>query len=444
MPVDGLKDKVPPHNDEAERATLGALLLDPHSLDSVLRYLRPEDFYKRSNGTIFKAIVELANSGEPVDLITLTDKLRHTGELVACGDVGYISALTSSVPSSTNIEYYARIVHGTSIRRTLIHVSHNMISIAHDDTKDARVIIEEAERTIFEIADKQQTRSYKRVSDLIGKTVDAVETVYRNRDSYTGVPSGYRDLDSMTNGFQQSEFIVIGARPSVGKTAFALSVAANMSIARNIPVAFFTLEMSDQALMQRILSSEARIRADALRSGMLKSSDFNSVAEAAARIYEAPLYIDDTPNMRLLDLRAKSRRLKARESVEAIFIDYIGLIELERRGSVPRHEQVAEISRSLKALARELEIPIICLSQVGRQTEGKAPTLADLRESGSIEQDADVVLFLHREREDKAPRVDTKLIVAKQRNGPTGMLELAFLAPYTRFEPLDKRATETG
>ena len=433
-----LKDKVPPHNDEAEMATLGALLLDSESLGTVLQFLRAGDFYKSANAKIFEAIVELSNGGEPIDLITLTDQLRSQGQLEGCGGAGYISSLTSVVPTSANVEYYAKIVQDSSIRRTLSRVAQEMVANAHDDTQEARVIIEEAEKTIFEITDKQQTSRYKGADEIISKTIEAIEKLYHNKDSYTGVPSGYVDLDTLTNGFQKSEFIVIGARPSVGKTAFALSMAANMAVKRQIPVAFFTLEMSDQALMQRLLASEARIRSEALRSGMLRPTDFDALTEAASRIYEAPLYIDDTPNMKLLDLRAQARRMRSREKVEVIFIDYIGLIEPESKNNVPRHEQVAEISRSIKSLARELEVPIICLSQVGRQSEGKPPSLADLRESGSIEQDADVVLFLHRDREQDASSIETQLIVAKQRNGPIGTVNLAFLAKYTRFESLTK------
>ena len=426
-----LKDKVPPHNDEAEMATLGALLLDWEYLGSVLQFLRAGDFYKSANA-------KLSNGGEPIDLITLTDQLRSQGQLEGCGGAGYISSLTSVVPTSANVEYYAKIVQDSSIRRTLSRVAQEMVANAHDDTQEARVIIEEAEKTSFEITDKQQTSRYKGADEIISKTIEAIEKLYHNKDSYTGVPSGYVDLDTLTNGFQKSEFIVIGARPSVGKTAFALSMAANMAVKRQIPVAFFTLEMSDQALMQRLLASEARIRSEALRSGMLRPTDFDALTEAASRIYEAPLYIDDTPNMKLLDLRAQARRMRSREKVEVIFIDYIGLIEPESKNNVPRHEQVAEISRSIKSLARELEVPIICLSQVGRQSEGKPPSLADLRESGSIEQDADVVLFLHRDREQDASSIETQLIVAKQRNGPIGTVNLAFLAKYTRFESLTK------
>ncbi len=435
-----LKDKVPPHNDEAESATLGALLLDAESLGTVLGYLRPDDFYKSANGKIFQGIIDLFNDGEPVDLITITDKLRTEGLLSSCGGSGYISSLTSVVPTSANVEYYAKVVQDASVRRTLARVASDMISHAHDDTQNCREIIEDAERSIFEITDKQQTSKYKTANEIVRATVESIEKLYHNKDSYTGVPSGYPDLDTLTNGFQKSEFIVIGARPSVGKTALALSMAANIAVKKKRSLAFFTLEMSDQALMQRLLASEARIRSEALRSGMLRPSDFGALTEAAGRIYEAPLYIDDTPNMKLLDLRAQARRLKSRENVDIIFIDYIGLIAPEAKGNTPRHEQVAEISRSLKALARELDIPIVCLSQVGRQSEGKAPNLADLRESGSIEQDADVVMFLHREREQEASSIETQLIIAKQRNGPIGTVNLAFLPQYTRFESMSRES----
>jgi len=433
-----LKDKVPPHNEEAESATLGALLMDSEALGTVLNYLRPEDFYKSANGKIFQAIIDLFNDGEPIDLITITERLRSQGLLASAGGSGYISSLTSVVPTSANVEYYAQIVQDASVRRILSRVASEMIAQAHDDTQNCREIIEEAEKSIFDITDKQQTSRYKSANEIVRMTVESIEKLYHNKDSYTGVPSGYPDLDTLTNGFQKSEFIVIGARPSVGKTAFALSMAANMSIRKKRPLAFFTLEMSDQALMQRLLASEARIRSESLRSGMLRPSDFGALTEAAGRIYESPLFIDDTPNMKLLDLRAQARRLKSREKVEVIMVDYIGLIQPESKGNIPRHEQVAEISRSLKALARELEIPIIALSQVGRQSEGKAPSLADLRESGSIEQDADVVMFLHREREQDSSSIETQLIIAKQRNGPIGTVNLAFLPHFTRFESMSR------
>jgi replicative DNA helicase len=354
-----------------------------------------------------------------------------------------VSNLTSVVPTAANIEYYAKIVHGCSVRRELLRIAGEIISTAHDESKDGRVIVEEAEQRIFEIADKQQTSSFKPVREIIPRTIEAIENLYHTKDSYTGVPSGFSDLDKYTSGFQKSELIIIGARPSVGKTALALSMAANMAVNHKIPVGFFTLEMSDMALVQRLVSSEARINSEMLRTGMLSPANFNDLTEAAGRIYEAPLFIDDTPSIKLLDLRAQARRMKSQQKIEALFIDYLTLVGSESR-DLPRHEQIAEISRSLKALARELNIPVIALSQVRRESEGKRPNLADLRESGSIEQDADVVIFLHRDRgtemdnQEQPNVITTELILAKQRNGPVGMLEIAFIPKYTKFESLSR------
>jgi replicative DNA helicase len=449
MSSDRPKGKVPPHNLEAERASLGAILLDGEVIGNVLRYLRAEDFYAPAHQKIFKGILELFNRGETIDLISLSDRLSAAGELENCGGNVYISSLTNEVPTSANVEYYAKIVKDRSVRRRLLRISTEVAARAYDEGMETRVLIEEAEQQIFEITDDQHTDSYRGVHDIIPETIEAIERLYHTKDSYTGIPCGFPDLDNMTSGFQNSEFIIIGARPSVGKTALALTMAANMAIHRKIPVGFFTLEMADMALMQRLLSSEARINSEKLRTGMLRPADFHNLTEAAGRIYEAPLFIDDTPNIKLLDLRAQARRMKSKEGIKILFVDYIGLIEPENKNNVPRHEQVAEISRSLKSLARELELPIVCLSQVGRQSEGKPPTLADLRESGSIEQDADVVLFLHREREDTrdahgqegggAGNVETDLVIAKQRNGPVGTVKLAFLPHYTKFEMFTSR-----
>ena len=444
-----LKDRTPPHNEEAERATLGALLLDPESLSTVLRYLRPEDCYRGAHRRVFQAIVNLFQRGDVIDLITLTDELRSLGELESSGGSAYVSSLTSSVPTSANVEYYAKIVQGFSIRRALLKISNEVIATAHDESLESRAIIEEAERKIFELTDRQQTGSFKSAGEIVSQTIEAIEKLYHTKDSYTGVPSGFGDLDNMTSGFQNAEFIVIGARPSVGKTALACTMASNMTIRYKIPVGFFTLEMADMALMQRIIASEARISSHKIRTALLTPADFHSLTEAAARIYEAPLFIEDTPNMRLLDLRAQARRMISQHSIRAIFIDYLTLITPEREGNIPRHEQIAEISRSLKALARELNVPVIALSQVRRETEGKRPTLADLRESGSIEQDADVVMFLHRERgygdaDEQPNNIETEVIVAKQRNGPVGTVKLAFLPQYTKFEQLTSEMPDRG
>ena len=430
-----LRDSIPPHNIDAEVATLGALLLDPEALSTVLRYLRAEDFYRAAHRKVYQAILALFDRNEAIDLITLCDELGRVGELEACGGMARISQLTSAVPTSANVEYYARIVQGLSMRRELQRIAASIISDSFDDSREVRIIIEEAERRIFEITDRQQSGSFRLAREIINQTVDAIERLYHSSGSYTGIPSGFADLDNLTSGFQNSEFVVIGARPSVGKTALALTMAANIAVQQRKPVGFFTLEMSAVALMQRLLAAEARLDSNRIRSGMLRPSDFHKITDAAGRLYDAPLFIEDSPNLKLLDLRAQARRMKSNHSVEIVFIDYLTLISSENQ-ELPRHEQIAEISRSLKALARELDVPVLALSQVRRETEGKLPTLADLRESGSIEQDADVVMFLHRERgtDENLNERETDLIVAKQRNGPVGKINLTFFPEYTTFE----------
>jgi replicative DNA helicase len=434
-----LRDKVPPHNNEAEIATLGAVLLDPDAIGRVLSFLRPDDFYRTANARIFSSVIALWERSEAVDLITLTDALKASGDLELVGGPAYISTLTSSVPTSANVEYYANIVRETSIRRQLLKAAHQMIAEAMEAGSTSREVVEEAERRIFEISEGQQTSGYKQAREIVKQTVEAIEKLYRTREDYTGIPSGFPALDKMLSGFQDSEFIIIGARPSVGKTALALTMAGNIAIHRKIPTGFFSLEMSDMAIMQRLIASEARIGSQKIRTGMLRPADFKNLTDAAGAIYEAPLWISDTPGMRLLDLRAQARRMKSQLGIRIIFVDYISLINNEH-ADLPRHEQIAEISRSLKALARELAIPVVALSQVTRDSEGKRPTLANIRESGSIEQDADVVMFLHRNRgeqaedQDHANNVETELIVAKQRNGPVGTVRIAFVPRFTRFE----------
>ena len=429
-----LRDSVPSHNEEAEVATLGALLIDPEALPTVLPLVRPEDFYKTAHQRIYDAVLSLYERGQTVDLITLSEEMRAKGILESCGGTAYIARLTSAVPTSANVEFYARIVQATSIRRTLARVSQEIIAQSKDDGSEISVILEEAERRIFEISARHQPGTYAPAKEIVKRTFEAIEKHYHSKTEYTGIPSGFKELDQLTMGFQNSEFIVIGARPSVGKTAFALTVAANMAIRQKIPVGFFSLEMSAMAIMQRLLSMEARLDSQRMRTGMLSPADFSRITEACGRLYEAPLYISDSPDLKLLDLRAQARRMKSNQDVKIIFVDYITLISSENR-DLPRHEQIAEVSRSLKALARELSLPVIALSQVRRETEGKKPSLADLRESGSIEQDADVVIFIH--TEDLKAEV-REIAVAKQRNGPVGDVQLAFLARYTKFEPLER------
>ncbi|MCK5156571.1 MAG: replicative DNA helicase [Spirochaetales bacterium] len=438
--------RVPPHNEDVERVVLGAVLLSEEALEKALEILRPEDFYKTSHVLIFESIQHLSNSDDAVDLISLIENLKQRDNLDRAGGPPYIASLTSDVPTTSNVEYYSRIIRNNGFRRKLIQITSELTAKAYDESEDTQEIIAEAEKRIFDIMDNSNmAQQYQKADTIVTETVNIIEKLFHAGGDYTGVPTGFSELDQFTSGFQDSEYIVIGARPSVGKTALALTMASYMSVHKKIPVGFFTLEMSGKSLMQRLLSAEAKIDSSRIRNGMLKHSDFSKLTEAAGRLYEAPLYIEDTPNIKLLALRAQARRMKKNENIRAIFIDYIGLIGSDNKNNIPRHEQVAEISRSLKSLARELDIPIIALSQVGRQSEGKEPTLADLRESGSIEQDADVVMFIHKEREtDKElehnakATIEINLILAKQRNGPIGTCKLVFIPRFTRFESLAK------
>jgi len=441
-----LKDSVPPYNEEAEMATLGALLLNfsIDLLEEVQRFVCAEDFFKEAHQLVFKAIIRLKDRGEGVDLLTLTAELRALGSIERAGGLSYVTSLTERVPSTANVVYYAKLVQDASIRRSLLNISYQLVADAHNESLETRLVIEEAEKSIFDLNDNQSRGELKPAPEVIKKTVSTIEDRYRSKRNYTGIASGFEELDKLTCGFQNSEMIIIGSRPSIGKTAFALSMATNIAIRKKIPCGFFTLEMSAISLMLRILSAECRINSNSLRTGLLEPTDLDRiVGDAAGRIYDAPLIFQDTPNIPLLDLRSLARRMVSKHGVRIVFIDYIGLVSPENTKQ-ERHEQISQISRSLKALARELDIPIVVLSQVGRQSEGKTPSLADLRESGALEQDADVVIFLHRKRsfeededeDESSPIIKTDLIVAKQRNGPTDVVRLAFIPRFARFENL--------
>ena len=433
-----LKDSIPPHNPEAEKATLGALLLNWNSISSIATLLRADFFYSQQNQVIYNAMLRLFTQGQTCDLLSLVEELTKNGQLEQAGGAAYIASLTDVVPTAANIEYYANIVFERAMRRSLINVSQEIKASAFDETRDSKLILESAEKKIFDLADNGQTTKLHVMGEIVPETMEMVEKNYRNKNTFTGIASGFTRLDSMTAGFQKAELIVIGARPSMGKTALALNMMEYISVTKKIPCGFFSLEMSYTQIGQRLISQNARIPGQKLRNGMLKLDDFNRVNNAAGRCYDAPLYIVDTPNMPLIDLRAMARRMRTNQKVEIIFIDYIGLITTENP-SAPVYDQVSEISKSLKALARELNIPIVALCQVSRDAEGSEPGLNQLRGSGSIEQDADVVMFIHRERKkteegETEPVQDAKLIVAKQRNGPIGDVPLLFLSSITRFE----------
>lgn len=438
-----LKDKIPPHNLNAEQAALGAILINWDALGNVVSFLNQEDFYSQQNQLIYKAVKKLSVDGVRGDLLTIIEELKKSGELEKAGGVSYVSSLFDAVPTSANLESYAHIVHDLAIRRNLITISQEIKAESFDETKSCRAVLEDCEKKIFDITDANQTTQIKFMQDVITKSIEMIDARYKNHNALSGIPSGFNDLDTMTNGFQKGEMTIVGARPSMGKTALALSMMEHIAIEKNIPCGFFSLEMSAEQICQRLLSQVARIQSQKLRSGFLKLEDFKKLQDAAGRTYNAPLYIVDTPNMKLLDLRAMARRLKANQKVEIIFIDYIGLISSEQDG-LPVYEQQSLISKSLKSLARELEIPLVVLCQVARDAEGNEPTLNQLRGSGSIEQDADMVMFIHGDRkktagadsdgEENAGVLDRKLVVAKQRNGPIGDVDVLFISSYTKFE----------
>jgi len=442
------RDRIPPHNDDAERAVIGAMLIDEEAVTVAQQYLKADDFYSPRHRKIFEAVLNLFNNGTRPDLLTLASELEQTGRLDEAGGNDYIASLTHAVPSSANCEFYAQVVQNCSLRRALIQISGDTGSRSYDETVEPKFLLEETQQKLFYISDPNRIFHFKKVSDSVKNVFNYLEKVYESKAEFTGIPSGFTALDRMTSGFQSAELIIIGARPGMGKTAIALSMAANISIRQNIPAAFFSLEMSDQSLMIRLMSAEAGIDSYKLKTGFFAKSDFQKLFGAAEILHDAPLYIVDMPHMTMLNIQAMARMLRVQYKVEIIFIDYIGLISSDNK-LLPRWELISEVSRSLKGLARELNIPVVACSQLRREAETQKPSLADIRESGSIEQDADMVMFLNRDREldksaeDQAKEAGQKvqLMLAKNRNGPVGTVDLTFLKHLTKFIPYteDKR-----
>lgn len=434
-----LKDSVPPHSIEAEQAVLGSLLLDwNNAIANVVSYLRPDRFYSIQHQLIFDAMLKLFNQNKICDTLSLSNQLSIDDNLEKAGGNAYLASLTDTVPSSANIEYYAKIVIDRATRRDLIRASSEIKSSAFDLQKESSTLLDGAEQKIFSIAERFDNSQIYDAKLIMMKEIELVQARCDSKNQFTGVPSGFAKLDKYTSGFQKSELIIIGARPSIGKTALALSMIQNIACEKHIPCGFFSLEMAYESIGMRLLAQESRISMQKIKSGMMRYEDILKVQDAAGRWYEAPLYVVDTPNMRLMDLKAMARRMVMNQKVEIIFIDYIGLITTEDP-SAPVFEQVSEISKSLKALARELDIPIVALCQVARDAEGQKPNLAQLRGSGSIEQDADVVMFLHRERlkeelKGQNASQEAELILAKQRNGATGDIKILFIPTYSKFE----------
>ena len=435
--------KVPPHSLEAEAAVLGGILLDNTALDRVAEVVTAEDFYREAHRKIFRAATELSQRSEPIDLLTLTEALKTRGELPEIGGAGYVSELTDRALSAANIQYHARIVREKAILRGLISTAAEIVARGYEAREDVTRFVDEAEQAIYQIAEKKTRASFTRVGDMITETFRQIEQLYERKEMVTGVPTGFTDLDRMTAGLQPSDLIIVAGRPSMGKTSFCLNIAEHVAIEKGIGVAVFSLEMSKEQLVLRMLCSQARVDLSKVRTGFLAQKDFPRLAEAAGRIHDAPIYVDDTPALSALEVRAKSRRLKRMKEANLglIIVDYLQLMRGSSGRDDSREQEISQISGSLKALAKELRVPVIALSQLNRQVESRQPPkprMADLRESGAIEQDADVIAFIYRDEVYNPQSTESKgkaeIIIAKQRNGPIGDVELTFLHEYTRFE----------
>lgn len=435
--------KVPPQSIEAEQSILGGILLENSAINSALEIISKEDFYSEAHRKIFDVIVELSEKNEPVDLITLSNALKGKNMLDSVGGTSYLASLVDSVPSAANVSNYAKIVKEKAILRGLIGSATDIINSCYETGSDVDELLDKAEHSIFEISENKVRPSFFPIREIVKDSFRSIEELFSRKDLITGVPTGFEKLDDLTSGLQKSELIIIAGRPSMGKTSFALNIAQYAALEAQIPAAIFSLEMSKEQLAFRLLASEAKVDSQRLRKGFLGETDWPKLTTAAGKLSDAAIFIDDTPAITVLEMKAKSRRLKADQGLGLIIVDYI---QLMRTGSYreSREQEISEISRSLKALAKELRVPVIALSQLNRKVEerpNRRPQMADLRESGAIEQDADVIAFIYRDEvynksDDNPEKGTAEIIIAKQRNGPTGLVKLAFLERFTSFENL--------
>lgn len=451
-PITGL-GKLPPQAIDLEEAVLGALMLEKDALSSVIDVLKPEVFYKNNHQKIFNAIRVLFEKTSPVDILTVTAQLRQQGELEMIGGAYYITELTNRVASAANIEYHSRIIIQKFIQRELIRISTDVINSAYEDTSDVLDLLDRAEKNLFEIAQNNLRRDSRKMDDLVHQALKDIEALKDKKDGLTGVASGFTELDRMTSGWQKSDLVIIAARPAMGKTAFVLSCARNAAVDFDKPVVVFSLEMSSVQLVNRLISGETEIEQEKIRKGTLEEWEWQQIHSKIGRLEQAPLIIDDTPSLNIFEFRAKCRRLKSQHDIQLIIIDYLQLMQgkSDGKGGGNREQEIGSISRALKTVAKELNVPVIALSQLSRAVENrpggsKRPMLSDLRESGSIEQDADMVLFLYRPEyygldvdEDNNPTQGVgEIIIAKHRNGETGKVRLKFVGKYVKFTDLEQ------
>ena len=438
--ADELK-KIPPQQVEAEQSVLGGILIDNEGLSPAFEILRGDEFYRDSHRIIYRVIQELFEKNEPVDLITVVALLAEKNQLEAVGGASYLASLVDTVPSATNVGAYARIVNEKALLRRLIQAANEIAAWGYGGGKSVEEILDHAESVIFSITENRIRSSYFPIKEVVKKSIETIESFQENREMVTGVPCNYVDLDKLTAGFQKSDLIIVAGRPSMGKTAFALNIARNAAVQSGVPVGIFSLEMSKEQLAMRLLCAEARVDSHKIRTGFLSQQECAKLITAAGTFMEAPIYIDDTPAISTLELRAKARRMMADRGLGMVIVDYLQLMR-GREGSERREQEISEISRGLKALAKEMNVPVIALSQLNRKVEernNKRPLLSDLRESGAIEQDADVIAFIYRDEvyhPDTQDKGIAEIIIGKQRNGPTGEVKLHYINSYTRFENL--------
>ena len=436
--------KVPPNDIEAEQAIIGSMLTDRDAVISAIEVLKPDDFYREDNKTIYEAILNLYNRSEPIDIITVRAELESMGRLDNVGGLEYLAELPEKVPTTANAMKYIKIVEEKATLRNLIKTANEIIELGYNPTEDVDDIMEGAEKKIFNIMQDKDQKGYSPLKDVLVESFTKLEELYNRKQHITGVPSGFTDLDYRTAGFHGSELILIAARPAMGKTAFALNIATNAALRANVPVAVFSLEMSKEQLVNRILCSESMVDSNKVRTGKLDEEDWTKLAETIGPLSEAEMYIDDTPGINIMEIRAKCRKLKIEKNIGLVVIDYLQLIQGTNKRNGSREQEISEISRSLKILAKELDVPVIALSQLSRAAEQRPdhrPMLSDLRESGAIEQDADIVMFLYRDdyyNEDSEKKNIAEVIIAKHRAGSTGTVELLWLGNYTKFVNIAK------
>ncbi|OPY69000.1 MAG: Replicative DNA helicase [Syntrophorhabdaceae bacterium PtaU1.Bin034] len=442
-PVVEKKGRIPPQNLDAEESLLGGVLIDPEALNKVVDVVDAEDFYREDHRVIYELVLDLYERSEPIDLITVSSLARDKGLIEKIGGITHLSRLVDGMPTSANIVQYAKMVKEKALLRNLMHIATEIVEKGYEVDTNVDNFIDEAEKMIFQISEKKFRPSFYSIKDLVMENVKTVERLCEKKQAITGIPSGFAELDKMTSGLQPSDLIIVAGRPSMGKTAFCLNIAQNAALSEGgRSIGIFSLEMSKEQLVMRLLSSEAEVEFSKLRSGMVKDAEWHQLGTAAGRLYTAPIYIDDSPALSVLELRARARRLKKEHGLDLLVIDYLQLMRGRTTGPDRREQEISEISRFLKALAKELDIPVIAISQLNRmveQREDKRPRLSDLRESGAIEQDADVILFIYRDEvynKNSERKGVAEVIIGKQRNGPTGEVEVAFLAPYTAFRNL--------